>query len=171
MRFKTIFGFLFILAVAASCITKEKCARFYPPQIVMKDSITIKTIETVTDTFVEIKADSSWLKAWIECDSLGQATIKELMGYGSGQRSNIPMVSLIDNVLTADCKCDSAGIHAIFKNRETTIHEKSEDTITPPAIEVKYIPGWMWFFGISGMIAIGILVLYFGFKIIRLKFF
>ena len=171
MKIRAITGLLLVLMLASSCITKERCARFYPPQTVKADSVTVKVVEKVTDTLFEIMADSSWLKAWIECDSMGRATIGELIGYKAGQRAGVPKLTLRDNVLMAGCNCDSLKIHALLKSRETTIDRRTDKTITPPAVEVKYIPGWMWFFGISGMVAIGILVLYFGIKIISLKFF
>ncbi|MCX6276935.1 MAG: hypothetical protein NT004_02415 [Bacteroidetes bacterium] len=170
MKLINVTGILFVAILATSCITKERCARFYPPQTVKSDSVSITVFEKETDTIFRVTADSSWLKALIECDKKGNATIKNLTDYSSGQRAGLPRINIHDNVLTADCKCDSIKIHALLKNRETTIDKRTDTTITPPAIEVKYIPGWMWFFGITGMIAWGIGALYAVFKFIKPRF-
>lgn len=159
-----------ILSFSVSCITAERCAKYYPPQVTKTDSVKITVRETLHDTIIEVASDSSWLKAWIECDSLGQAKIKELIDYKDGQRSQIPRVSLHNNILTADCKCDSVNIHAILKSRETVIDHQSAITTTPPAVQVKFIPGWMWFFGITGMISWGVLVILIVFSLVKSKF-
>lgn len=150
--FNTI-GVLFVIMLTTSCITPERCARFYPPQITRIDSVKVTVKERVRDTVFEVSADSSWLKAWIECDSAGRASIRELIGYRSGLRAQTPRVSLRGNILTADCNCDSIAIHAILKDREKVVDHQSAVSITPPAVQVKFIPGWMWFFGITGMIS------------------
>jgi hypothetical protein len=70
-------------------------------------------------------------------------------------------------MLSIDCKCDSAKIHAILKYRETKVTERSSVTITPPAVQVKFIPGWMWFFGITGMVCWGGMILFGIFLLIK----
>jgi len=164
-----IFSILFLIVLAASCITAERCAKFHPPQITKTDSVKVSVHETVRDSIIQVPADSSWLKSWIECDSLGQAKIKELIDYHGGQRAQMPRINLHNNILTADCKCDSVTIHAILKNRETVIDHRSDTTITPPAVKVKFIPGWMWFFGITGMISFGALILFIVFSLVKSK--
>lgn len=140
-----------LIILVSSCITKERCAKYYPPQITRTDTVKMSVKEILRDTVLKISSDSSWIKALLECDKNGKVVLKEYLDYKSGKTAGIPRVFIHDNVLQADCKCDSAKIHAILKDRETKVNHSSTETITPPAIEVKYIPGWMWFFGISGM--------------------
>jgi hypothetical protein len=153
-----------------SCVTREKCNKYYPAQTLKSDSVTVKVFEKVIDTVIEVVADSSWLKAWIECDSMGQATIKELIDYQNGKRTNLPRVRLQNNILTTDCKCDSVKIHALLKNREISIDNRSNVTITPPPVAVKYIPGWMWFFGGTGMATWGFIACYLIIIFVKRKF-
>ena len=169
MKALNIVGLLFIVVLTASCITAKRCARFYPPQITKTDSVKVTVSETLHDTIIEVASDSSWLKAWIECDSSGKATIKELLGYRAGKRAQLPGISLHNNILTADCRCDSVAIHAILKDREKVIEHKSEVTVIPPAVQVKFIPGWMWFFGITGMISWAGLLMMAVFYVVKLK--
>ena len=151
---KNLILILLILSVT-SCITKEKCSKYYPPTIIKTDSVKVTMIEHIRDTVFEISSDNSSLRALLECDSLGQVRIKQLISYQLGQRTGVPAVKVQNNILTADCKCDSVKIHALLKDREKIIYNRSTLTTTPPAIEVKFIPGWMWFFGITGMISWG----------------
>jgi hypothetical protein len=82
------------------------------------------------------------------------------MSYRNGKRAGVPEIRLKDNVLTAGCKCDSVLIYAMLRQREVTVDRDSKQQITPPPIEVKYIPGWMWFFGITGMLFWAIILIW-----------
>lgn len=144
---------LLLMLVFSGCITKERCARFYPPEITRIDTIRTVIKELQTDTLITVKPDSSMIRQLLECDKNGQITLKEFEDYKAGTIARIPSFTIKGNMLTIDCKCDSAKIHAILKNRETVITEKKSITIIPPPVQVKFIPGWMWFFGITGMIA------------------
>ena len=169
MKTVNIIACSLIVVLSVSCITRERCQKYFPPQVIITDSVRVMVMETVHDTMILIQQDSSWLRAYIECDSAGQATIKELIDYKSGQHTRIPDVTIRRNVLSSRCICDSIKIHAILKNREIVIDKRSSETITPPAVEVKYIPGWMWFFGISGMIFLGLMLLFGIYKLLKLK--
>jgi hypothetical protein len=164
---------LLAFLLLGSCITKERCERFYPPQVSKTDTLTTTTHEYLHDTLLLAGADSSMLEQLLECDKNGQITLKELQGYKAGIIARIPQLSIKNNVLTVDCHCDSVKIHAILKDRETRIVEKHSVTIVPPAVQVKFIPGWMWGFGIIGMVVLGVAVIYFGggFLLKKLKLF
>ena len=161
---------MLMVITSTSCINARRCAKYYPPQITKTDTLTVTTTEHVRDTIFKIEADSSWIKALIECDSNGKATIRELLDYRNGNRSQLPRLNLVNNILTADCKCDSNKIHALLKDREKITDHRTSETITPPAIEVKFIPGWMWFFGITGMLSWGVVVVALVFSLVKSKF-
>lgn len=165
-----LLSLIMLMAVlAGSCVTRNRCAKYFPPSIVKTDSVKVTVVDHVRDTVIRIASDSSWIKYLVECDSNRRATIKELIQYKDGHRAQLPLVSLHNNVLTADCHCDSARIHALLKERETITDNQSSETITPPPIEVKYIPGWMWFFGITGMISWGAIIILVVFTLIKRK--
>lgn len=124
----------------------------------------------VHDTVINIQADSSSLKALLECNEKGEVILRRLLDYQAGQTAGIPQVKISGNILSANCKCDSAKIHAVLKDRETKVYKRNETVITPPAIEVKYIPGWMWFFGITGMIAWGFILIIIIIKLAKSQF-
>lgn len=73
--------------------------------------------ERLRDTVVRVEADSAMLRALIECDSLGQAHIRELLRYRAGQRVEPPRVEIRDNVLTATARVDSQAIYLALKDR------------------------------------------------------
>jgi len=167
---RLIFLLPVFLLFVVSCITKERCAKFYPPSVAKSDTITVTTCEYVHDTILKTSADSSIIRELLECDKNGQITLKELQDSKAGASiAKVPAFTIKANMLSIDCKCDSAKIHAILKDRETRITEKSSVIITPPAVQVKYIPGWMWFFGITGMIALGASILFGIFLILKSK--
>lgn len=88
-----------------------------------------------------IKADSSLLRALIECDSLGQAHLKELITYRGGERLKPPKVAIRNNVLTATATIDSLAVYLALKDRytERVLTKEQTDTIT---IEVNRPTWW-----------------------------
>ena len=162
-------GFILILAILSGCITREKCARFYPAQTTNHDTVKVTSEILVHDTVFLIPADSSSQLALLECNKNGEVMLKQLMSYKQGMTALKPTFSISHNVLTTKCTCDSARIHAILKNRETTTEIIHTSVITPAAIQVKHIPGWMWFFGITGMIGVGFILLFIIYKVMKSK--
>lgn len=79
------------------------------------DSVVIR--EVVRDTVVTVRADSSLLRALVECDSLGQIHLLELLEYRAGERLKPPQVAIRDNVLTAVAEVDSMAIYLTLKDR------------------------------------------------------
>lgn len=77
----------------------------------------MRVVETLRDTVVRIEADSSLLRALVECDSLGQAHLRELLEYQAGERLKPPRVAIRDNVLTATAEVDSLSIYLRLKDR------------------------------------------------------
>lgn len=130
-----------LLAVTTSCVTAKRCAQLFPPSVERKDSVSVVVKETLRDTTIIVPADSSWLQMLIECGENGQALMKELLGYKAGSRTAPPRVIIKDNVLTAECECDSIAIHAILKSRETV---SSSISIEKEIIQVpvNYLTWW-----------------------------
>lgn len=94
-------------------------------RVIRTDSV--RTVETLRDTVVTVRADSSLIRALVECDSLGQAHLRRLEEYRAGERLPPPRVEIRDNVLTAAANIDSLEIYLQLKDRyrETVQVEES----------------------------------------------
>lgn len=157
---KLIFILPFLIILLSSC-GKSWCDKFHPPSIVKSDTVKIETCITEHDTTVKTAADSSMVRELLECDKNGQITRKEFEDYKAGASiAKMPSFNIKGNMLTINCKCDSAKIHAILKDRETKVTEKSSVVITLPPVQVKYVPKVTQIFSIIGMACVGAGILF-----------
>ena len=141
-----------ILTLYLTGCGSKYCAKRFPP-VTGKDSITIERI-VERDSLIYLPPDSSWVSMYIECDKQGKAWLRELADYRAGKYTPLPKVVIRDNYLTAECKIDSAAVHARW--RET--HRESVTTITVEK-RVNFITGWQWFQLWCGRIFLGLSVL------------
>lgn len=119
------------------------------------DSVIIR--EQVRDTVVHFEADSSLIRALVECDSLGNAHIKELLSYKAGKRISPPKIKIEDNILTSTSEIDSLSIYFKLKDRyekETTTEVRTE------IVEVNRITMWQKTWIRIGYISAGIMILF-----------
>lgn len=137
----------FLLLVLASCRSTQVAS------VEVKDSTNTTVTERTDSVRTVTKVDSSWLLALLECDSNNNVLLKKVQASYSGDIAKAPVLTIKNNVLQAKCICDSLAIYAKFKAYDTVKEHFVSTTITPEPVQVKYIPGWMWFFGITGMIA------------------
>jgi hypothetical protein len=127
--------------------------------------------ETVRDTVVTVKADSSLIRALLECDSLGQVRLKELLDYQAGERLKPPDVDITDNVLTAKAQVDSMNIYLQLRDRyerHTITQTQTDKEIIE--VEVNRLTWWQGLWvklgkSLSGALAAGLL-----FKLFKSKF-
>lgn len=100
------------------------------PAVIEKTIVKDSIIELVRDSVITLPADSSYIKALLECDSLGQVHIKELLSYKAGEKQQPPVITVEKNVLTALSRADSMSIYMQLKDRyrevttDKVIHEK-----------------------------------------------
>ena len=122
------------------------------------------TVETLRDTVVTVKADSALIRALIECDSLGQAHIRQLVEYRAGERLRPPKIDIKDNVLTAAAQVDSMAIYLQLKDRlQVREHNKSEIKVIHQTVETNRLTWWQkWLLWIG--------VFYLGRTALRLAF-
>ena len=101
------------LLLAGGCCTQKRCAQKYPVAQSASDSSAVTATESVQekDSITYLPADSSWLKALVECDTYGNVLFKELQGYKNGKNVEVPMVTVSGNVLTVKCKIDSMAVY------------------------------------------------------------
>lgn len=134
--------------------------------VASSDTITrIEVKELVRDTTVYI-TDSSGLRAYLECDSLGRLRLKQITDYYAGQFVR-PEVVIKDNYVKVDCKIDSGRVYVAWKER----HEKTQQTVTTTKIvKENYITGWQWFQIWVGRIGLFLLILAAAFFVAKMYF-
>lgn len=110
--------------------------------------------ETLRDTTVIIRADSSWLRALLECDSSGQVILKELLDYQVGKYTGIPAIEIEENMLTAKMKIDSFGIFLTLRDRYENVMTNRVVHLTEIR-EINRLRGWQ-----KSLIGLGIIFLF-----------
>jgi len=123
---KTLIIILVSLILVTGCCTQKRCNDMYPPSVQsVNDSSSVTTDESVQekDSITYLPADSSWLKALLECNEYGQVVFRELQEYKNGKNVEVPVVSVEDNVLTVKCRVDSL---AVFNHFSKSVKNKIE---------------------------------------------
>jgi hypothetical protein len=154
---------LAIIIILSSCTVKKKFTSdaVRDSIVIVKDSIRVEIREVVRDTTILLPADSSMVRALLECDSLGQVRIKEISELRAGLKST-PKIKIIDNYIELECKVDSQQIYLYWQDRyenRQSFSDKSENVNSSLTVKEKIIkkklPWWIYLAG--GIIAILIL--------------
>jgi hypothetical protein len=145
------YGFLLILVFMTSCKSQK-------PVIIEKTKTVTETI-TERDTVFKIEKDSSFYKAFLECQD-GKVVLKNPKST-SGNNLKAPVVKLDEKgVLTVDCEKEIQELKAKLKDKQKTTIETIEIPVEVPA----KITGWQWFQIWCGRILlIGIIAFLIGF--------
>jgi len=125
-------SFLFLFVLLATTLSSCKSTSVVPPA-------TTETIQTVTikevirDTVFEIKPDSSYYKAYLDCVD-GKVVVKQNTKpiLKSGKFLQPPKVNLKDNILTIDCKAAAQKLFAQWKDTYTKEHKSIIQKIPYP---------------------------------------
>ena len=156
--FYFIFGFLFL----NSCSLEKRLAK-YCPLCVQKDSTV--TIIQIKDTTIVIPGETITLIDTLYCDSLGNviSKLKEELRDKDGTLVSV-QTKIKDNVYYTKAK-----VHTIYKTiKGNDIYHTRVVTKTLKPEKIKYIPWWVNFFAVLGVILFLILLVYFGYKLIKL---
>lgn len=94
-------------------LTLAGCSVKYLP-VVSHDTVTVVN-EVVRDSIIQVPADSSFIKAWFECDSLNQVIMTELENQ-SGEKIE-QKVSLKAGRLIVTAQVDSQAVYLCWKER------------------------------------------------------
>jgi hypothetical protein len=158
----TIISFILIIIAASSCSLEKRLAK-YCPLCVQKDS-TI-TIIQVRDTTITIPGETITLLDTLYCDSLGNVVskLKEELRDKDGTLVSV-QTKIKDNVYYTKVKVDT--IYKTIKGNDIYHTRVVTKTLKPE--KIKYIPWWVNFFAVLGVILFIILLVYFGYKLIKL---
>ncbi len=118
-----------ILFMLASCVTQKRCNEKFPPQVITIQKDSIHYVQITKDS-ISYYSDSSYIRAYLECDKEGRVFMKELQEYKSGKNLNIPHLSVKNNVMTSTCIVDSMIVYHIIKSRLSTKETIKEKTVT-----------------------------------------
>jgi len=97
-----------------------------------------------TLVFAQVEPDTALIKAFLECDSVGNVLLKQIAAYKAGTHVQPPQIDIRDNVLTATAKVDSFGIFMTFRERyvERTDFMENQEKET---VYVNRLTGWQKF--------------------------
>ena len=121
------------------------------------------TVFVPRDTTIISPADSCLVEALLECDSIGQAHIMNILTLEEGLKVK-QKVKIIDNILTVAAWVDTASIVAAWQDMVVTV---KEDKTFTEFVEVNHIKSYQWFFIYSGIILWVLLFGMFAIKIIK----
>lgn len=110
------------------------------------------------------------IRALLECDSLGQVRIRELLEYRAGDRVKPPRLTLENNVLTATAETDSLSIYLQLRDRYERLVSKSDTTETV-IVEVNRLTWWQTLWITAGKILSAALALWTAIKLLKPKIF
>lgn len=123
-------------------------------------------VETLRDTVIRLEADSSMMRALLECDSLGQVHIKQLLEWRGGDKLKPPEFKIKDNIL--DIKAITEAYNRVIELKEKHITQlKNSSRQEVKYIEVNRLNSWQNFIQILGYTLGGLLVLIIVYKSIK----
>jgi uncharacterized lipoprotein YehR (DUF1307 family) len=154
-KIKMLLSFMFLSFVLVGMLAGCKTANAIPPITIEKTKI-ITQKEVIHDTVFETKKDSSYYKAWLECQD-GKVVIKGKPQKTKGKSLEPPKVNIKDNVLTVDCKAEAQKMFASWK--DTYIHENSQTNTSKPVLIEKQFSNWQHFQIWCGRLFLGLLFL------------
>ncbi len=112
-----------VILLLPSCSRRQ-----YPQQ--STGTVTTTTItETLHDTIITIQPDSSMIQALVECDSTGQAYLRQIHQLKAGTQIR-QTIHLEGGRLTATSAIDSMSIYLTYKDRYQTTETSRTETST-----------------------------------------
>ena len=129
------------------------------------DSVFVR--EAIRDTVVTVPADSSMVRALLECDSSGQIRVREVEEYRSGTRLPPPRLKIRDNVVTASAEIDSMNIYLALKDRYQAT-TKAEREVVIKTVEVNRLTRWQTLWMRFGQVLTAAVVAVGGYVIVKL---
>ncbi|MBS1641548.1 MAG: hypothetical protein JSR11_03635 [Bacteroidetes bacterium] len=147
------------------------------PQVQKTDSTKIDNEHTyserIRDSIIIIPADSSWLKAYLACDSNGNVLLQQILDLQKGKSVQSPNIWLKNNQLNVKCVVDSFGVFIRFLSK-IDISKISQKEVIKQEIKIPIITNqltWQQKLWIKiGKIIIVLLLLFVIYKWATVKF-
>ena len=153
---KKLLSLLFLFVVLVGTLVGCKTANVLPP-IKTEITNTITTKEVVHDTIFETKKDSSYYKAWLDCQD-GKVIIKNEPKTTKGKYLKPPKVTIKDNYLQVDCETEAQKLFAQWKD---VYRENLKSVLTTNTVSVERQLTWWQKFQIwCGRLFLGITLFY-----------
>ena len=161
-----------LLILFSSCSLEKRLAK-YCPLCVQKDStVTVIQVKDTTitimqfkDTTITIPGETITLLDTLYCDSLGNV-ISKLNGDLRDKDGTLISLQtkLQNNIYTSKARVQT--IYRTIKGNDVYHTKVVTKTLKPE--KIRYIPWWVNFFAVLGVILFLILLVYFGYKLIKL---
>lgn len=141
---KKIIFILLVFSFITSCKTKKEITSDRSDSLVYVEKVKFDTIIT--------PADSSWLKAWFKCDSLGNVYVSQLIDLKSKELNT--NMNFSNGVLSYSTKRDEKK--TIIPSKNIYINKKSKQTITitKTIVKMSFFQKIFFWIGISSSLLI-----------------
>lgn len=149
-----------IIALGSGCAVKKKLTTEirHDSVYITHDSTYIEYRDSLRIDTAWIPADEAYIKALLECDSLGKVHLKEIAEIKSG-RNVRPELSRRGDTIIFYCEVDSFAVYNILRariEREHLIQQSTtttEDSTNIESVTVKRsLPWWIWAIGVVGLL-------------------
>jgi hypothetical protein len=150
---KKIIFILMVFSLLISCKAKKEITSDRSDSTVYIEKLRFDTVIT--------PADSSWLKAWFKCDSLGNVYVSQLIDLKSKEINSD--FSFSDGVLSYSTQRDEKKTAVPCVDRYFTKKQKETITITKTIVKMSMFQKIFFWLGLIGVIVSGVL-LYFKLK-------
>lgn len=138
---KNLLCFLFVFVVLVGTLVGCKTANVLPPTTIEKTN-TITKKETIHDTIFKIAKDSSYYKAWLDCQD-GKVIFKSQPTKTAGKYLQPPKVIIKDNYITVDCEAEAQKLFAKWK--DTYVVENHQSNTSKPVLVERQLTWWQTF--------------------------
>jgi hypothetical protein len=155
--FLTLLFFVVLVTTLASC---KATSVVLPKTVETTKTVIIK--EVLHDTVFETKQDSSYYKAFLECQN-NKVVLKSPINSYKGKYLKVPKVIIKDNYITVSCEAEAQKMFAKWKETYTTNNQAT--TITKTIAVERQLTFWqklqiyagrVLLFSIVGLIGISI---------------
>jgi hypothetical protein len=151
------------VAMLASCATRNRCNRLFPPETIKNDSLvsistqtnSIELRDTIIHDTIRLKGEEICITDTLPCPEAKYSRKERKNGLSTE-------ITLKNGVLTVDCKEDSLNLahsievkkyKSIIRRQATQLQKsKSNEHETRTIIENR-VPWWMWML-LGGLLAI-----------------
>jgi hypothetical protein len=136
-KIRSLLYFLFLFVVLVGTLTSCKSTSVSLPTKTEVNN-TVITKEVIHDTIFETKKDSSYYKAWLECQG-SRVVIKGTPKTTKGKYLRPPKVIIKDNYIKVDCEAEAQKLFAKWKD---TYREATKQTTITKTVEVERELTW-----------------------------